>query len=239
MRPTALFQRAFWLVLMLVIGAAAARASEPQRLYSWTGAYIGVTAGYGWGDSRYDDGMPPDRYVTVPFDIDGAVVGGTLGYNLQLRPGIVAGVEADLSYADISGSFGPGWLSIPGDAFNCATICSSEVNWFGTLRGRFGFATENLMVYATGGLAFGGVRSSVHLPNWKTSDTNFGWTAGAGVEYVLRPGWTAKLEYLHVDLGWTDGNIFPFQGDPADIRRFRSEAVFDVVRVGLNYRLGN
>jgi outer membrane immunogenic protein len=238
MRPTALFQRAFWLVLMLVIGAAAARASEPQRLYSWTGAYIGVTAGYGWGDSRYDDGMPPDRYLTNPFDVDGAVVGGTLGYNLQLRPGIVAGIETDLSYANISGSFGPGWLGMPnGMIWNCTTVCSSEVNWFGTLRGRFGFTSDNLMVYATGGLAFGGVRSSIHLPNWKTSDTNFGWTAGAGVEYVLRSGWTVKLEYLHVDLGWTDGHIF--EEAPGDVRRFRSDTEFDVVRVGLNYRLGN
>lgn len=240
MRPTALFKRAFLLVFLLLIGAAAARASEPHRLYSWTGAYIGVSAGYGWGDSRYDDGMPGDSYVSNPIDIDGVVVGGALGYNLQLRPGIVVGVEADISYSNISGSFGPGNLGTPGGTYwGCASgACVTDVNWFGTLRGRFGFATDSVLVFATGGLAFGEVRSQIrNASDWRTSDTNFGWVIGAGVEYALRPGWTAKFEYLHVDLGWTDGNVFDIGG--GTLRRFRSDTEFDVVRVGLNYRFAN
>jgi outer membrane immunogenic protein len=201
----------------------------PYSAYSWTGAYIGVTAGYGWGDSRFDDGARSN-----PFDIDGLVIGGTIGYNLQLQGNVVIGVEADISYSDISGSFGPGNLGQPnGLGWGCGTgACVTDVNWFGTLRGRLGYAAaDSLLIYATGGLAYGSIDSAIRNDaDWITGNTAVGWTVGGGIEYVLRPGWTAKLEYLHVDLGWTDRNA---------AENFRSDAVFDVVRLGLNYRLGS
>ena len=194
--------------------------------FSWTGPYVGVSAGYGWGESRFDDGA-----TSNPFDIDGAIVGGTIGYNLRGPSNIVFGVEADVSFSDISGSFGPGNLGQPNGAFwGCGTgACVTDVTWFGTLRGRLGWAVDRVLVYATGGLAYGNIDSAIlNDPDWRTGNVTAGWTAGGGIEYVLRPGWTAKLEYLHVDLGWTDRNA---------ASDFKSEAIFDVVRLGLNYHL--
>jgi outer membrane immunogenic protein len=199
---------------------------EPYK-FSWTGAYIGITAGYGWGDSRFfDDGIGSNS-----FDIDGFVLGGTLGYNFH-RDNILIGVEADLSYSGISGSFGPGNLGQPGGGFwGCGSgACVTDINWFGTLRGRLGFTADDLLVFATGGLAYGDVDSQIrNAPTWRTGGTEVGWVVGGGIEYALRPGWTAKLEYLHVDLGRTD------RTSPEG---FQSESEFDVVRFGLNYRLG-
>src|SRR5690606_25234675 len=93
------------LLSMSVTVAHAGGGDQPQRPYSWTGAYIGLTAGYAWGETRFNDGLPPDQFISNPFDIDGGAVGGTAGYNFQLRSGFVVGVEADLSYSNISGSF--------------------------------------------------------------------------------------------------------------------------------------
>jgi outer membrane immunogenic protein len=200
----------------------------PYGTYTWTGAYIGITAGYGWGDTRFDDGVPSNT-----FDMDGFVFGGTIGYNQQLQGGVVVGIEADISYSNISGSFGPGNLGQPnGLGWNCGTgACVTDVNWFGTLRGRLGFATDAALFYATGGLAFGDIDSAIRNDaNWITGNTAVGWTVGGGIEYALRPGWSAKLEYLHVDLGWTDRNAAV---------GLKSDAVFDVVRIGLNYRPGS
>ena len=199
-------------------------APYQQPAFSWTGAYVGVTAGYGWGESRFDDGA-----TSNPFDMDGVIAGGTIGYNFQTRSNIVLGIEADISYSDISGAFGPANLGQPNGGFwGCGSgPCVTEVTWFGTVRGRLGLAMDRVLFYATGGLAFGNIDSAIlNDPDWLTGNVTAGWTAGAGIEYALRPGWKAKLEYLHVDLGWTDRNA---QAD------FRSEAVFDVVRLGLNY----
>ena len=230
MHMTATFSRfalALFFVSMTVAVAQAGGGSlkdEPYR-HTWTGAYIGLTAGTGWGDSQFDDTVRSN-----PFDIDGFVLGGTIGYNLQLQRGIVIGVEADISYSNISGRFGPGNLgAVDGGGWGCGTgPCVTEVNWFGTVRGRIGLADNRFLLYATGGLAFGDIDSAIlNDPDWITGNTSVGWTAGAGIEYVLVSGWTAKIEYLHVDLGWTDRNA---------ASDFKADAVFDIVRAGLNYR---
>jgi outer membrane immunogenic protein len=85
------------------------------------------------------------------------------------------------------------------------------------------------LLYATGGLAFGKVKSGIdNTTSFQSSDTNVGWTVGAGIEHSFSNNWSAKIEYLHVDLGWTaTSNGF-----------FKSDAEFDVVRAGLNYRFG-
>jgi outer membrane immunogenic protein len=225
------------LLILALVTASAAYAGgpkggslkdEPYRPYSWTGAYVGLTAGYAWGESRFDDGV-----TSNPFDIDGWALGGTIGYNLQMHGNVVVGIEADISFSDISGSFGPGNLGQPnGAAWNCATgACVTDVNWFGTLRGRLGFVADTMLIYATGGVAYGDIDSRIRNDaDWITGDVGWGWTAGAGLEFSLRPGWTAKIEYLHVDLGWTGRNAAV---------GLKSDAEFDLVRLGLNYRVGH
>jgi outer membrane immunogenic protein len=191
-------------------------------LFNWTGFYVGVQGGYGWGDSRFNDGVSSNW-----FDIDGWFAGATIGYNFQLTPNWVAGVEADLS-SGISGSFGPGNLGQPnGAGWGCGSgPCVTDIKWFGTLRGRLGYAVNNWLLYGTGGFAWGKLKSEIeNTTDFVVSDTNSGWTAGVGLEYAVSPVWTAKVEYLHVDLGWTKTQGF-----------FKSDTRFDLVRVGINYR---
>jgi outer membrane immunogenic protein len=191
--------------------------------FSWTGFYVGVTAGAGWGESRFDD----SGFKSNPFDIDGFVAGGTIGYNFQLSPRWVVGIETDLSFSNISGSFGPGNLGQPNGAFfGCSPgPCVTDVDWFGTVRARLGATFDRSLVYATGGLAYGKVKSSIVGGGFDSNDTNVGWTIGGGIEHAVSRNWSAKIEYLHVDLGWT--------GIGKDLK---SDAQFDVVRAGLNYR---
>lgn len=192
--------------------------------FIWTGGYVGLQAAYGWGDTRFDDGATSNW-----FDVDGFAGGLTAGYNVQFAGNWVAGIEADLSISGVDGAFGPGNLGQPdGSSWGCGSdACTTDVDWYATARARLGYAFDNLLVYGTGGLAIGRVKSQiVDDLAFYVSDTNIGWSAGAGVEYALNQNWSVKAEYLHVDLGWTElANDF-----------FKSETKFDTVRLGVNYR---
>lgn len=160
-------------------------AFHPVRVYEWTGFYIGVNGGYATGTSRVS--FPTGD--SADFTLDGALVGGTAGFNFQAGP-IVWGVEGDIALADISG----------GAACPVAGIsCSVRNRWLATGRGRLGWAINNWMPYITGGMAFGEVRISA-LPTGSQSTTHGGWTAGGGVEVALNRNWSAKAEYLYVQL---------------------------------------
>ncbi|TPM16337.1 outer membrane protein [Mesorhizobium sp. B2-3-5] len=191
--------------------------------YNWSGAYLGAQAGYGWGDSKFHDSVDSN-----PFDIRGLVGGVTAGYNYQFQPSWVVGAEADVSYSAVKGSFGPGNIGQPdGSSWGCFPgACDTKVHWYGTARARVGYAIDNLLIYGTGGLAFGQVESQIeNIPGWYVKHTNVGWAAGAGAEYALDAHWTTKIEYMHIDLGWTN--------HPEAIK---ASAKFDAVRIGLNYK---
>jgi outer membrane immunogenic protein len=161
-------------------------AFHPVRVYEWTGFYVGVNGGYASGQSRVSF---PALGDSADFTVDGALVGGTLGFNFQAGP-IVWGVEGDIGLADISG----------GAACPAAGIaCSVRNRWLGTARGRLGWAVNNWLPYITGGMAFGETRVSA-LPTGSQSTTHGGWTAGSGVEVALNRNWSMKAEYLYVQL---------------------------------------
>ena len=205
----------------LLAATTIASAEGPQ----WTGFYVGGTVGSGWGESRFDTAGG----TANPFDIDGTIAGVTIGYGFKVGKSWIAGIEGDVS-SGISGSFGPGNLGLPnGAAFICSGPCSTDVDWFATVRARLGYTLSSaLLVYGTAGFAFGEVDSGIAgAPSFKVRDTNTGWTAGAGIEYAFAPSWSMKLEYLHVDLGWTDR---PFI--------LKSDTEFDLVRVGVNFYFG-
>jgi outer membrane immunogenic protein len=150
--------------------------------YTWSGFYIGINGGGAWGQSSW----------TTPgsFSTSGGFVGGTIGYNYQMDQAVL-GIEGDMDWADINGSTSSGCP---------ASSCKTNDNWLATVRGRLGYAADRFMPYVTGGLAIGDIQAS--LPGFPGgSVTNAGWTAGGGIEFALPGHWTAKAEYLYVDLG--------------------------------------
>jgi outer membrane immunogenic protein len=152
--------------------------------YNWTGFYLGVNGGYAFGTSQWDS--------TDEFDLTGALVGGTIGYNFQNGP-LVFGIEGDID-----------WTNIKGDTTTaCPLGCETKNSWLATVRGRVGPALDWMLPYATGGLAIGDVKA--RTPGFAGADeTQTGWTAGGGLELAVARNWSAKAEYLYVDLGKFD-----------------------------------
>jgi outer membrane immunogenic protein len=256
----------------------------------WSGFYLGVNGGFG-GNSGIDfrdrvffpGGPPPLLYPTSEYSnltnsvtIAGGFGGGQVGYNFQAG-NFVYGFEADIQGANIRGDntafrlnpmMGPNTPSCgAGVPFVVGGACSArndlQVDYFGTVRGRLGYAFGGTLLYATGGFAYGGVRStasytdnSYGLPalplNARISKTSTatGWVAGAGIEYKLSPSWSLKGEYQYVDLGSeSEGPVRAVNGygssgysDCAlgtryckNLRVHNDDVGFHTVRVGLNY----
>ena len=188
--------------------AAAAPVYMPLA-YNWSGFYAGIAGGWGFGNSSWSN----SAISTGDFDVSGGLIGGTLGYNWQ-NGAAVFGVETDLSWSDINGS----------TRAACLGRCETSNDWLGTTRGRLGYAVDRWMPFITGGIAYGDIEAS------STSDTNVGWTVGAGAEFALPGNWTAKGEYLYVDLGDVNCRA-AICGAPAKV-----DFTTHVVRAGLNYR---
>ena len=183
--------------------------------YSWTGFYAGINGGWGFGTSKWD--IPP----TGSFDIDGGLVGGTLGYNYQFGQGVV-GIEGDIDWADINGT----------STTFCPVGCKTNDNWLGTVRGRLGYAADRFMPFISGGLAFGDIQASVPGFAGATS-TQAGWTVGGGIEMAIAGNWTAKAEYLYVNLGrFNCGTSCGAAVGVTDNVSFQT----NIVRGGVNYR---
>jgi outer membrane immunogenic protein len=178
------------------------------QMYNWTGAYVGINGGIGWGRSNFSAPL-----TSGDFNTRGGMVGGTVGYNWQAGQAVF-GLEGDLDWANINGS------SACGVGLNCQT----RNNWLGTARGRIGYAFDRFLPFVTGGLAVGGVKNSV-TGFGDTTSTKAGYALGGGLEAALTGPWTAKVEYLYADLGRTSA---PAGGD------VRSKT--NTVRAGLNYR---
>jgi outer membrane immunogenic protein len=218
------------------------KAPMAAPVSNWTGFYIGANGGYGWKDPTvsYTPNDPGAFSSTcggggtcVPpasFNLSGGLIGGQVGYNYQFNAKWLAGVEADFDWAKLNGSgnssfflnsYGPG----------PATFTASEtIKSFGTLRGRLGYLPTNfLLIYGTGGLAYGDVSARAVMPNTvagtafnslggfsyecglgtgnancfdgASSKIMMGWTIGAGVEYMIANNLTLKAEYLYANLG--------------------------------------
>jgi outer membrane immunogenic protein len=178
--------------------------------YNWSGFYVGINGGGGWGTSRWDGGLGS-------FDTSGGMIGGTAGFNWQASQMLVVGAETDFDWANIRGSgtcVGP-------------FICSTRANWLGTTRGRVGLAFDRVMPYVTGGVAYGNVKAWDGLIS--ESATKAGWTVGGGVEFAFLGNWSAKAEYLYVDLG--SFNCATCLGGSPNVS-WKSH----LVRGGINYR---
>jgi outer membrane immunogenic protein len=238
--------------------------------YNWTGFYVGGNIGYSWGRSS-DTSSLTNGAGTFLFtsadktNLDGVVGGGQFGYNWQMQ-NWVWGFEADIQGTDEKGSraftcpaglctpetLAPGFLAlaflIPGPAVPLSM--DQKIDWFGTVRARAGvLVSPKVLLYATGGLAYGEVKSNEvvgGLAGFSSTTTNVGWTVGAGVEGVIGGNWTAKLEYLYVDLGRVSGSFLtaiPAFGAGAVASgtltsSYSSRVTDNVLRVGVNYKFG-
>jgi len=147
-------------------------AASPVGTFNWRGAYAGLNLGYEWGKIT-DSSVNPS----------GVMGGGQLGYNWQSGE-FVFGGETDIQLSGADDTFAPYKFSNP---------------WFGTLRGRAGVALDNILLYATAGIAYGDVKAEV--PGLSETRTHIGWTGGIGMEVGFTPSWSAKAEYLYADLG--------------------------------------
>ena len=188
--------------------------AEVTQAYNWTGFYLGANGGGGWGRSWWNG-------TATPVDLSGAQVGGTAGYNWQFG-NTVLGLEGDMDWSNLKGTGTTG----------CAAGCTAENNWLSTVRGRVGYAFGGILPYVTGGLAVGDINAST--PGFAgASSTNAGWTVGGGLEVALPGNWSAKAEYLHVDLGRFNcgANCGVAPTDNVSMHD-------DVVRAGLNYHFG-
>lgn len=163
------------------------KAYRPAR-DPWSGAYVGLHGGYGWGNPE------------IPFlpDLDGYFGGFQTGYNWHFAPAWVLGVETDASFGDISGD-----LSLVGLA---GAKLEAKIDRFATARVRLGYVAGPSLWYVTGGAAVADLKWRASVPplvqNVKLR--NIGWTAGGGVEYAIAPDWSVKAEYLYLDVG-TEG----------------------------------
>jgi outer membrane immunogenic protein len=198
----------------LPVKAPAQAPYAPVPYFDWTGLYFGLNGGGSWGHSSHTDTV--NNNVTGDFGTSGGLIGGTLGFNYQIGSW-VWGLEGDLDWARIHGSAGP-LNSVKYDSY---------LQWLGTVRGRVGIAFDRFLPYVTGGVAVGDVKGTVTTPVTILSGTNTqtGWTLGAGVEYAFTPSLSGKAEYLYVDLGSSS----PVAGDTVDVKSH-------VVRGGLNWR---
>jgi outer membrane immunogenic protein len=249
----------------LAIGALIAPAmaadmpvkAPPPPLFSWTGFYLGANAGFG---TIRDQALP---YCINPLGVvmgvgcsdvfggrvrgDGFLGGGQAGYNWQVGHWVL-GVETDIQGGDVKGTdvvtgpfqvVGVKPLSPP-----ASYTTSEKLSWLGTTRGRLGLAFDRLLIYATGGVAYGeaSVNQNLAAPGIQfpssASATMTGWTAGGGLEYAFAGNWSAKFEGMFYNLGTitTAAAAVPHVNTFGEVKTFNVEGA--VARVGVNWRFG-
>ena len=263
----------------------------PVPVFTWTGFYAGINAGYGFGTGNDNNG-PTTVVANTPIFLgtaasplvggrgagafggrdsnEGFVGGGQIGYNYQFTPGsgFVVGVEADAQYVDFGNSRNR-YSNIVGVLNPDLTPVNpnglSGLDYFGTVRGRLGYAFDRTLVYGTGGFAYGGGGGSdFGLPNSSRNDFRTGWAAGGGIEYALptdsflnffkSSAVTLKVEGLYVNLDRDNANngVFAYSNSTGQTYRVntnyaaatagytnRRSDEFVVVRAGLNYKFGS
>lgn len=245
--------------------------------FSWSGLYVGVNAGIGWpaGNEISDTAYHHPDYGLGTFgngwfdsqssSDDASFTGGAqIGYNQQFG-NFVFGIEADFNYLNARSSYtattDQTLTAAPNYEYNLAEdlITEAKIEWFGTIRPRIGVTpAERLLVYGTGGLAYGQVKSSASYDwheygfwwggpdgdhefdrsggfNGSSSGVRWGWTIGAGAEYALTESISLKGEYLYVDLGNKNHSVVSPE-DSAELITWSDSAQFHAVRVGLNYK---
>ena len=208
---------------IVALVATEALATLLSRWSSQVALYATIAQRWCWHPSFHAAGAGGDG----SYNVAGGLLGATLGYNWQKRPWVV-GVEGDYALANIAGG-----SSTCGATSPVPHGCATRVDSVGTLRGRIGYAigaTRNWLPYVTGGVAVGELKASDSLFPASGSDVRVGWTVGAGLEVGLTQNWTARIEYLYLDLG--NRQMFDVvPGVPENV-----SFTANIVRAGINYK---
>lgn len=247
-----------------VAGIFRAQPSSPASTPMWRDFYVGLNGGAAWSSPRSTVSVGPisraqpslpvaatSNMLPANFDLSGFLGGGQIGWNWKFKTNVVAGLETDLhgvsGNTDRKDQATKAW-SI-GNTFVNYGVRSATLNFLGTARGRLGYlATPSVLLYGTGGLAYGGVTSNAALFTYRVGgftitqgnplnqETRVGWTAGGGLEWALSPNWSAKAEYLHYDLGTATAMASVFHPSGFYGYGVLSQTKFDgnVVHAGLN-----
>jgi outer membrane immunogenic protein len=233
-------------------------------VYNWTGFYIGINGG--WSSGRSSREISFFNAVTgVPIfpgvgsnlaggsDLNGGVFGGQIGYNWQ-SGNWVFGFETDAQWTGQKGSasfFCAGLTCVPGltalpAGLGTTAVIDQKLEWFGTFRGRIGvLVSPAFLLYATGGAAYGSLKTDVALATFtaqglpvavtaSNSTTRFGWTLGLGGEWAFSSNWTAKIEYLYMDIGSVSSTAL--LAAPAIGATVNARVTDNILRGGINYR---
>jgi outer membrane immunogenic protein len=204
-------------VMSVAVTSAASAADLPRKAapYSpsyyaptWSGFYAGVNAGYGW--ARWDAGTGTN--------MKGFLGGAQIGYNWQIGS-FVLGAEGDIQYSAQKST----------EDLGGGVTAETKIPWFGTARGRVGYAFDSIMIYGTGGAAWSNFKASASAAGLtvSTETTKMGWTLGGGVEWMFMPRWSVKAEYLYIASGSTDLTV---AGVTAS-----GKLKDQVARLGINY----
>jgi outer membrane immunogenic protein len=214
---------------------------EPVAYYNWSGFYFGVHAGWGWSDINATELAPgtasfPTGTVFTTNKLSGPLGGVQGGFNWQLGSNFVLGVEGEFSA-----------MGLHGTAISVSTVngfvstVDARTKDLELVTGRIGYAANNWLIFAKGGGAWssgstsgtGVLANGTFFETTASSTHRDGWVVGGGVEWGFAPGWSAKVEYNHIDFGSTNITIVPSRGANSFVT---SSDTIDLVKAGLNYR---
>ena len=228
--------------------------------FNWSGWYLGATAGADWGRSKVNLTSPNSAaFGLAAADIATFTTAGTqslrgssvtggfeTGYNFQVSPNFVLGIEGDEQYIGFRKSLATAFIQ-PVSLLPGSVAETVKADWLTTLRGRVGLVLDRSLLYGTGGLAVANLQlgqqanfnNGASFNNGTASSLKAGWVAGGGWEYAFAaPNWSAKIEYLYANLGRVSTTSFN-TAIPAASFVSSANLKENIVRVGLNYRFGH
>lgn len=226
----------------LLAGTAMASAADlavkarpvvpPVPVFSWTGFYAGINGGIGGDKVDYPFSALNNTYGgNVGMNSFGGFGGGQIGYNWQFAPNWVFGIEADIQGSGIKSD-------LNGTINNLGSISAgTELTYFGTVRGRLGYAFDRVLVYGTGGFAYGSAETKLSIApsvvNFSKTNDVTGWTAGAGVEWAMTNNFSLKTEYLYMQ--FDRSNVYSLTDGRTNYINIDNKIDVHTLKFGLNY----
>lgn len=223
---------------------------------NWSGIYVGINGGYGWGNPGVTFQPLPDitqfaNLSSVSFSpsVRGGVFGGQMGINWQFQQFIVASLEGDINQSSLHGfNEASPIVQNEGGLISGKLTAQQKTNWFATLRPRIGWLPYDcIMLYATGGWIFGHIidKANASFLPYTSSSVQYpaaidkkatGWIIGTGAEWLFTPHWSTKIEYLYFNLGHQSFIGNPEPENPPFQVEYSSQNASQIIRLGVNYK---